>query len=130
MQKLTPRKGAELSSRFRVLYYRQARDVEKFAAAAVAHYNTYPSEDWSELNEMAWTFYEAVEDEEQLAIAVKWAEESIKLNESYYNYDTLAWLYFKIGKNGKAKKAANKAIELGEAAGEDVSYTKDLLEKL
>ncbi|MCB0644295.1 MAG: thioredoxin family protein, partial [Phaeodactylibacter sp.] len=68
--KAYPVQGPELSSHFRILYYRQARDVEKFAEAAVQHFNKYPSDDWSELNEMAWTFYEAVENEAYLETAV------------------------------------------------------------
>ena len=46
------------------------------------------------------------------------------------NTDTVAALYYKLGKKGKALKNANKAIELAKATGEDYSSTELLIEKI
>lgn len=129
-EKAYPDKAEEMTSRFRVIYFRQTQNTEQFINSAVAHYDQYPSEDWGELNEMAWIFYELVADEELLEKAAEWAKRSVELEPNYYNYDTLAALYAKLGKKGKARKAAEKAIALGEAAGEDVTPTRELLESL
>ena len=62
--------------------------------------------------------------------AVKWAEQSVEMEDGYYNNDTLASLYFKVGNKKKAKKAAEHAIELAKQDGEDYSATKELLDKI
>ena len=90
----------------------------------------YPSEDANELNSIAWSFYESVEDKQMLNEAVKWAERSVEIESTFYNNDTLAALYYKLGNKKAAKAAAKKAIELAKASGEDYTETKELLEKI
>ncbi|MFK7809147.1 MAG: thioredoxin family protein [Saprospiraceae bacterium] len=129
-KKVYPQKAEQLSAQFRLSHYRQAGDRENYAKSAVSYFKKYPSKDWDELNEAAWTFYRVVEDKKQLKTAVKWAKKSVKLNSSYFNHDTLAALYYKLGKKRKAKKTAKKAIALGQAAGEDTSATSEMLEEI
>ncbi|HHS95782.1 MAG TPA: thioredoxin family protein [Phaeodactylibacter sp.] len=129
-KKVYPEKADMLSAKFRMGFYRQAGDRENYAKAAVNYFKKFPSDDWDELNETAWTFYRVVEDKKLLKKAVKWAKKSIRLNCNYFNNDTLAALYFKLGKKGRAKKAAQKAIEIGREAGEDVSATQEMLTKI
>jgi len=125
-----PDKAAELSSRFRMSFYRQAGDREKYALAAMEHYKKYPSKDHEELNESAWTFFRITKDKKRLKRAVKWAKKSIKLNSNYYNHDTLASLYYALGKKRKAKKTAKKAIELAKISEIDYAPTEELLTKI
>ncbi|MEM9819645.1 MAG: thioredoxin family protein [Bacteroidota bacterium] len=125
-----PEKAAELSSRFRMSFYRQAGDRENYALAAITHFKQYPSNDHEELNETAWTFFRITKDKKQLKQAVKWAKKSIKLDNNYYNNDTLASLYYALGKKRKAKKSAQKAIALAKASQIDYAPTEETLNKL
>lgn len=126
-KKVYPEKADQLSSQFRLAYYRQAGDRENYAKSAISYFKKYPGKDWDELNEAAWTFYRVVDNKKQLKTALKWVKKSIKLDSNFFNHDTLAALYFKLGKKKKARKAAKKAIALGEAAGEDTTATSELL---
>lgn len=82
------------------------------------------------LNQIAWTAYEYVKDTEKLKLALTWAEKSVSLAPSGYNYDTMAALQYKLGLKSKAKKSAKKAIKLLQDAGEDATETEKLLLKI
>lgn len=128
MAKFYPEEAQKTSAQMKLNYYGNAGDKEKFAQSAVDFFHKYPSDNYQELNSIAWSFYLAVEDKKMLKQAVKWAKKSVELNEGYANMDTLAALYSKLGKKGKTKKYVNKAIELAKASGEDYSETQKLLE--
>lgn len=114
---------------FKMNYYR-INDPTAFPQAAVDYLTDYPSEDANELNSIAWSFYEGVDDKKMLKEAVKWAERSVEIESTFYNNDTLAALQYKLGNKKAAKAAAKKAIELAKASGEDYTETKELLEKI
>jgi thioredoxin-related protein len=121
--------GERMFSGFKPNYFRQQGNKEDYAKASVAHFKKYPSKDPMELNEAAWTFYRVVEDKKMLKTAVKWAKKSVKLDNQYYNNDTLAALLVKSGKYKDAIKAGEKAIELAKKNNEDFSETEKLLEQ-
>lgn len=125
-----PQDGPRLSSAYRMTRAREAGDREGYAKAAVAHYKKFPSSNYEELNETAWTFYQNLEDKKMLKQAVKWAKKSVKLNDAYFNNDTLAALYLKLGKKKQGIKAASHSIELAKKAGEDYSGTQEILDQL
>jgi len=129
-EKVYPEKAKQLSAAFRLSYYRQAGDRDNFAKTAIQYYKDFPTEDPAELNDMAWTFYTVVDDKKQLKQAVKWAKKSVKIANNYYNNDTLAALYSKLGKKKKAIKAAKQAIEIAKEIGEDYSETQQLLDEI
>lgn len=118
------------ASLFTMSWYRNHEDVPGFLAAAASHYEKYPTDDPDELNETAWIFYKNTDNKEYLQLAAKWAEKSIQINESFYNTDTAASLYAKLGEKKKAIKFAERAIELAAQSGDDASQTKALLESL
>ena len=128
--KVYPEKAKEMSSRFRLSFYRQAGDKENYAASAIQHYKKFPSKDSDELNEVAWTFFRISDDKKLLKQAVKWVKKSIKLDSNYYNHDTLAALYNKLGKKKKAIKIANKAIGIAKENNMDFTPTQELLDKI
>lgn len=128
--KLPAALAAQTSLLVEMTIYQGQQDVKNYAAKAVEYFKKYPSEDYNQLNEAAWAFYEIVEDKEMLKEAVKWAEKSVQLRSLYFNNDTLASLYYKIGDQKKARKTAEKAIELAKAGGEDDAATQELLEKI
>ncbi len=128
--KVYPENADQLSLSFRLSFYRQAGDREKYAKTAIEYYKKYPSNDPGELNDIAWTFYTVVDDKKQLKEAVKWVKKSIKIDNNYYNHDTLAALYSKLGKKKKAIKAAKEAISIAMELEEDYSETQRLLDEL
>lgn len=130
LKKVFPENSEEELARFRMYYYMNSDDPEGYSKATVDFYRQYPDQSWDELNEAAWNFYLVVENPEYLREALGWAERSVALDANYYNMDTLASLYYKLGEKSKAKKAAKNAIKKGKEAGEDVSATQDLLEKI
>jgi len=124
-----PENPGPIFANFKMNYY-SINNPDAFPQAAVDYLRDYPSEDANELNSIAWTFYESVDDKKMLKEAVKWAERSVEIESTFYNNDTLAALYYKLGNKKAAKAAAKKAIELAKASGEDYTETKELLEKI
>lgn len=128
--KAYPDMAEKLSANFRVDYYRMAGEQEKFLEATINYIEKFQPDDAMELNNAAWNFFELVEDQEQLKLALKWAQRSVELEPGYYNHDTLAALYFKLGQKKKAIKTAREAIRIAEAEGEDASATEALLDAI
>lgn len=108
----------------------RAKDYKTYEKLALEVYKDYQKLSSGELNEIAWNFFENVDSKPGLQTAVKWAQESVKKEESYANTDTLANLYNKVGDKKNAKLWAEKSVSLGKAAGEDVAETENLLKSL
>jgi thioredoxin-related protein len=85
---------------------------------------------WQELNEQAWYFFENIKTPASLRYALNWGLLSIALESNFYNNDTVANLYHKLGENRSAKIYAMRAIQLGKEKGEDVRATEELLKLL
>lgn len=83
-----------------------------------------------ELNSLAWQAYEIENNKERLSFAIKWIEQSIKLDENYYNTDTYAALLYKIGKYKQALPVANKAISIAKKINRQPNATEDLIKKI
>lgn len=84
----------------------------------------------AELNDLAWKYYKAKTDKEDIKKAIGWIKRSIELNNNYYNNDTYAALLYKSGQYEEALKQAEKAIELAKAKDEDYKSTLALVEKI
>ncbi len=125
-----PEKAGVLYANYKMSYYRQLGDREGYANAAVERFDQYPVEDYSELNETAWTFFQVIEDKVLLEKALGWAKQSVKMKKRYENMDTVAHLYYKLGNMKKAKCSAKKAIKLAKKTGDDPVDSKNLLEKV
>ena len=83
------------------------------------------------LNNAAWeVFTNQDASEKELKYALSWAQKSVKIDEKYYNTDTLAHLLFKAGKLDEARKWAERSIHLGKKEGTDVSLTELLLSNI
>lgn len=82
------------------------------------------------LNDYAWAFYQHIDDKARLQEAVKWAKQSMAIENLYYNNDTMAALLFKLGQFAEAKKYANKAIHIAQQNSEDYESTQKLLEQI
>lgn len=132
-QKAYPEQAKQLVSEYKMAYYRSQGDRKNYAKSAIKHYKKFPSDDAMELNETAWTFYTVIDKKKYLKKAVKMAKRSVKLEPAFYNHDTLAALYFKLGKKAPALSAANKAIELAKQEGyspDGYAETTNLIAKI
>jgi len=122
--------GEKLANYYPVLFYHNTGAFDEYAQAAVAYFDKYPPTTWNELNEMAWSFHENVSDPKMLEVAAGWAKKSVEMEANYYNTDTLAALYAKLGNNKEAIKYAEMAIDLAKKSGDDYSGTENLLKSL
>ncbi|MGB0931406.1 MAG: thioredoxin family protein [Chitinophagales bacterium] len=82
------------------------------------------------INNIAWNVYENAGDKNMLKKAVKWTKQSIELQSTYYNNDTLASLYYKMGQYDNAKEAAQNAVNIAEARGMSAKGAKKMLIKI
>jgi thiol-disulfide isomerase/thioredoxin len=128
-QEKTPDIANRLGAETAMLIYKAMGDMEGYAKASVAYYSQYPSDDYLELNELAWTFYENVDDKDQLRTALDWALKSVNLTSEYMNNDTVAALYYKLGNKKMGNKYAKAAIKLAMKSGEDFSGTTSLMQQ-
>lgn len=103
---------------------------EVYATKAVAFLAKHKMPNEQFLNQVAWNFYEHVSDKTQLEKAVNWAKQSVALDNAYYNNDTVAALFYKLGKYEDALRYVNKALNLAQEKGEDATSTQALLEKI
>lgn len=125
-----PKQGKRLAAHFKMAHYQQNEDGEGYAQAAKDYVNNFPDISVEELNDISWGFYDFVTDRKSLKTALKWAKKSVKKDNSYLNNDTLAALYYKIGKNKKAIKIANKAITIAKSSGEDPTTATELIQEI
>ena len=127
---ISPKQADELFSNYKVNRHLNNGDYTSFALASIEHMDSYTIDDPELLNNIAWKFYEHVEDPELLKHALSWAKKSAKIRPDYYNQDTIAALYFKLNKKNQAKKYALEAIKIAQSEQIDYSETEELLKKI
>lgn len=120
-----------LFAQFRMNYFQYLKQNDNYAEAAIDYFQLLGEDaDATELNNAAWFFFENIENKAHLQKALRWAQQSVAKESQYFNTDTLAWLYFKLGQPKEAKAAAVKAIAIAKQEGEDYSSTQELLNQL
>ncbi|NLR94095.1 thioredoxin fold domain-containing protein [Flammeovirga agarivorans] len=124
----------KIISNFNINYYFKAEDyqnasieIDKAAAALKVKEPLMAS---NMLNSFAWRYYELGLDTKYIKKALTWVNQSVMIEENYYNLDTQAHICFSLGKYDKALVACEKAIEAGKKKGDDVSGTESLLAKI
>jgi len=115
---------------FRMTYHRTQGDRDGFAEAAVDYVENIRNITADELNSIARTFAEVIEDKVMLQKAVDWSKRAIEMEDIYTNHYTLAALYYKLDRKGKARRVAKKAIRLAKKENEDSTHVEDLLEQI
>jgi thiol-disulfide isomerase/thioredoxin len=111
-------------------YHQTKGDWAAYAASAARYIDLGKIDNPGELNEIAWAFYEHVDDKAMLAKAESWAKLAFEKEPNYAIADTYAAVLFKLGRKSEAKTAAQKAIDLGKKEGTDVAGTEELLTKI
>lgn len=131
MKKFRPQHANEYSLLFGIYMSRRMENTADEMFYTVAYMDKYfEKQDWSSLNEYAWFIFENSEDKDHLKKALGWALQSVKLENNFYNNDTVAHLYFKLGDKKNAKLYAQTAVKFGKEAGENTGPTEELLKKL
>lgn len=105
-------------------------DWLQYAEYAVSYVDQFGGNNAAIYNKQAWIFYEHVEDKKLLKKALQWALQSVRLDNAYYNNDTVSALYYKTGNLKEARIYAEKAIVLAKETKEDYSSTQALLDKM
>ena len=123
-------KSEQMTDRFKLDYYQSKGQPEKFAQAGFDYIEKYGATDADLLNNIAWTIYESDVAKKTNKRALKMALQAVELDYNYYNTDTVAALYTKLRKKGKAKAWIAKAVAQGKEEGEDTGETERLLERL
>ena len=118
-----------LKAHYAMFHAQNTGDTDAYVPAALAYLDAYGSDSAAELNSIAWTIFEQSDDEQELATALKLAQQSVAIEATYPNMDTLAWLYHKTGNGKMAKETARKAIEMAKESGQDYAETAKILEK-
>jgi len=111
-------------------YNKANENWKSYAKYATKYIGGLKEKDAGALNNVAWSFYENIDDPKMLAKAINWIQQSIDLDCNYYNCDTYAALLFKTGEYKEAKSAAEKAIEQAKASGDAYDETMELLGKI
>lgn len=125
-----PEKSAKWNNKLEISFYQQTENWDAYANAATKFVENYMMDDSEALNSFAWTFFETMEDNKELAKAVKWADRSIELEKNYYNTDTKAALLHKMGKHEEALAAAKIAIDVALAEEMEPKETRELVTKI
>jgi thiol-disulfide isomerase/thioredoxin len=83
----------------------------------------------TQLNSLAWDYYQHLSDRADLRQALAWSAKSLAYSRSGANLDTYAHLLSKLGHKAEAIKAQEEAIALVKAEGGDLTdYEKGLAE--
>jgi thiol-disulfide isomerase/thioredoxin len=131
INKFRPNRGKVLSSFVGMQYAEYEKDYPMYEKYALIYVDSsYKKLDYTILNTAAWTFFEHVKNQESLEKALKWAIESVAVSSNFYNNDTVANLYYKLGDKNNARIYAEISIKLGKETGEDTTETEKLLQKL
>lgn len=130
LPKVYPDRGAKLANAFKLNHYREAEDGMNYAKS-VNQYLAMPTiRKQEEINEIAWNYYDLVNDKVELKQLLNRVKKATKSDPSYYNLESLALIYAKYGKTRKAKKITKRAIALAKTANRSASSSEDLMTEL
>ena len=130
IKKLNFTNGEELILSADMEMYKSQKDWNGYGKTAIEYIDKFGKEDAGLLNNTAWSFYENISDKTLLAKAEEWAKHAAELHPDYASMDTYTAVLFKLGKKSEAQGAAEKAIELAKANGDDYASTAEMLEKI
>jgi thioredoxin-related protein len=122
-----PEQAVWLNFQLSLNYYQSTGDWSAYSAAVEDHINVNGYKSTSTINGCAWTIYEQCDDMDVVKKATVWMDSVCAQTEEYAFEDTYAALLYKSRDYKKAETVALHAIDLGTAAGEDVSGTEALL---
>lgn len=111
-------------------YYQGINDWERYAEIATDYLTRKEISDPRLLNNVGEYFYNFVHDKKMLKRAIKWVEQSIRIESEHYNHHTLAMLYYKLKNFKQARRVAEKAVQIAQLRNEEDKATRQLLDNL
>ena len=114
-------------------FYERTANWKRYANTAILFIDRYlpkGDQEFYALNDIAWAFFEHIDNGIYLNLATEWARRSVELFPAYVNLDTYASLLYKRGKKVEAQVAAEKAVELEKKIGQKIPETEALLNKI
>ncbi|MGB1243498.1 MAG: thioredoxin family protein, partial [Chitinophagales bacterium] len=87
-------------------FYEAMKDWKAYSETASVFLANNEIKSAAYLNDIAWNFYEQIDNSEMLQKAVKWAAKSVELDSQNYNNDTYASLLHKLGVNPNSENTA------------------------
>ncbi|MGB1240952.1 MAG: thioredoxin family protein [Chitinophagales bacterium] len=87
-------------------FYEAIKDWKAYSKVACSFLANTEIKNAAYLNDVAWNFYEQIENPELLQKAVRWAAKSVELDSQSYNNDTYASLLHKLGVNSSSENTA------------------------
>ncbi|MEO0582265.1 MAG: thioredoxin family protein [Bacteroidota bacterium] len=118
------------ANRLKMIYAEATRDWGAYAQKARYHFSNYLVTNPEELSQAGQNFYLHVEDEDALNEAIKWVQQSIAIENKYYNNKVLAYLYLKLGDKVNARRAAFKTLKIAELKDHDPTEMENFLANL
>jgi len=99
----------ESASALSLQFYEAVQDWNAYGEVACSFLANVEIKNAAYLNDVAWNFYEQIDNPEMLQKAVKWAAKSVELDSQNYNNDTYASLLHKLGLNQNTGNTAEIA---------------------
>ncbi|OWY24148.1 DUF255 domain-containing protein [Sphingobacteriales bacterium UPWRP_1] len=111
-------------------YYDGTADWKNYIRSAIKYVDEYKVDNPNLLNNLAWNVQLHTDKKKELRKTSEWVQKSIGMEPAYYNYDTYAYILYKMGKKNEALTTAKKAIEFAKAVKQDYSSTQKLIERI
>jgi len=105
-------------------------DWKTYQQLAVPFIEKHCMQDYRRLNEVAYNFYERVNDTLLLSKAIVWSETAVATQDNVRNNHTLASLYYKAGRKKEARAACLHTMEIAKRIKVDYRQSTLLLEKI
>lgn len=122
--------STKILSLTQIYFYGGQQDWNNYAKATWEYGNTVGANDWQTLYETGAYLKHFAKDQETLKIGVRIMERVLKLQKNYEHLCIYARLQQKVGNTVPALKAAQEALNVSSAEGEDGSEAKELVAEL
>lgn len=116
LKQYKPKNYKELSSELEVNFFGKTEDWKSYDKLVTKHLARYKKGDDKAYRDVSWNYYMKISNVASLWKAEKWMQNNIKLNNTYENNLTQAYLLYKLEVYSEAEDAVNYAIIL---AGEE-----------
>lgn len=116
---------------YRLKFYEETGNWKEYVHSVKTLTNLYGFKNFlTDLNNYGWSIYLHSEDKEAITEALDWMLKVVETDPQYMYLDTYAALLYKAGDFDSALKWAEKAISVGNDAGEKVQETEQLRDEI
>jgi thiol-disulfide isomerase/thioredoxin len=124
-------KGAKVRAMTHDMGWHYGREEWKeYADVTIAYMNTKPEMTADGLNNIAWYFYEHVDNPKHMKLALEWVNRSVEMAPEFANMDTKTMVLKKLGRTEEAIATAEMAIAKAKETGADYSETEKALNEM